>query len=503
MNSICIKKLEYKYFNWPKHIINFIEGVNVIVSSVNSVGKTTLIRIILFALGFDVKGTKGVDFNQLRYKIILDNYKGETVELEKNELGDYAPIYVRVAGETYAKTRSESYEILKEYIYGIKSDLIMRNILGSFYFDQEKGWNVLNRGRVIGGNMFSIEDFLRGLGDDDISDVKEELLNLRKEKQDFQKFLHVLELAEMPFEVVPAEEASGVNSHSSLKSRVVMLDSQIKYFESERKKLERVLNDNKNLADYITSLKLFVNVDGKRVRVNSDNLEGYKFNQGFLARRLHKLKDDLAKLKKERETLVKSMHGFLSPESLLSKYRKRLKELGLSVQDVQDSIFYLDSRIRVLTSYMSAYMSETYFKYVNNKIAEFMEVLGVRNPYPENFNIVLLDRLYPLSGAELYKHIVSFKFSYVLALRKKFGINIPMVIDSPYAKELDDKNFEKVISIVAKDFPDNQIILASIRDEIPFAHNRISIHDGVLENPVDVEFVEVERAKNTIAPPTT
>lgn len=503
MNSVIIQRLEYQYFNWPKQVVNFSKGVNVIVSEVNSVGKTTLVRIILFALGFDVKGTKGVDFEQLKYKILLKNYKDEDVELEKSELGEYAPLYIRVGEQTYTKTRADSADILKEYIYGIHSDILIRNILGAFYFDQEKGWNVLNRGRIIGANKFSVEEFLCGLGDEDIVCVKEEIAALKKEKKDFQKFLSVLELAEMPYDISLDEEEEGTTSQASIKSRAVLLDSQIKYFSAERKKLERIRSDNRNLAEYINSLKLFVVIKGERVRVNSNNLEGFEFNQEFLARRLSKLSEDISKLKKEREALVRTMHGFVSPDSLLSKYRKRLKELGLSVLDVKDSIFYLDERIGVLSARLRSSMSETYFKYVNNKIAEFMEVLGVRNPYPEDFNIVLLNRLYPLSGAELYKHIVSFKFSYILALREKFGINIPMVIDSPYAKELDDNNFNKVIKIIAKDFPDNQIILASIRDEIPFAHNRVSISDGVLENPLRVENVNPEQLHSSAVTPTT
>lgn len=503
MNNIFLKKLEYQYSNWVKQTITFTQGVNVLLSDVNSVGKTTLIRIILYALGFPVRATKGIDFEYLKYSLSLNNYQGNDVQITKEEHGENAPVLITVAGTTYTKLRRDSQEVFKNYIFGIESDLIIENLLGSFYFDQEKGWNVLNRGRVIGAIRFSIEDFLRGLGDEDVSELRDEIANLSQARDDYRRFLRIVELSDIPFEVKNSESENGAESQEGIKSKILMLNSQIKYFESEVSKLESVLNEDKNLANFITSLHLFVKVRGERIRVTSSNLDGFTLSQKYILSRVRRLKDDIKKMKNDRDALTQKNTAILYPDSLLAKYKKRIKEAGFSVLDLQDSIAMLSAKIKEKKRELEDCISETYFKYVNTKISEFLNILKVRNPYPDDFDVVLLDKLYPLSGAELYKHIVAFKFSYVLALREKFGINLPIVIDSPYAKELDDNNFEKVLKIVSSDFSDNQIIMASIRDTISFAHNRISICDGVLENPVLVGFVEEEQARNTIEPPTS
>ena len=44
-------------------LIDFSSRINLISSSKNSVGKTTLLRFILYGLGFDIPSTRGIQFN--------------------------------------------------------------------------------------------------------------------------------------------------------------------------------------------------------------------------------------------------------------------------------------------------------------------------------------------------------------------------------------------------------------------------------------------------------
>ena len=53
------------------------------------------------------------------------------------------------------------------YLFGISNIELLNNLLGTIYFDQEKGWTLLNRGTIIGSNRFSIEEFFRGLNNDE------------------------------------------------------------------------------------------------------------------------------------------------------------------------------------------------------------------------------------------------------------------------------------------------------------------------------------------------
>ena len=42
------------------------------------------------------------------------------------------------------------------------------------------------------------------------------------------------------------------------------------------------------------------------------------------------------------------------------------------------------------------------------------------------------------------------------------GISLPIVIDSPSGKEVQKENVEKMMDIIERDFPSNQVIIASI-----------------------------------------
>lgn len=65
----------------------------------------------------------------------------------------------------------EQQDFLHELIFGTNNKDILHNILGVFYFDQEKGWTLLNRGVVIGSIHFNIEEFVRGISGVDCSEL--------------------------------------------------------------------------------------------------------------------------------------------------------------------------------------------------------------------------------------------------------------------------------------------------------------------------------------------
>ena len=60
---------------------------------------------------------------------------------------------------------------LHKTIFNANNIELINNLLGVFYFDQEKGWTLLNRGVVIGSIRFNIEELIRGIAEIDCSDL--------------------------------------------------------------------------------------------------------------------------------------------------------------------------------------------------------------------------------------------------------------------------------------------------------------------------------------------
>ena len=68
---------------------------------------------------------------------------------------------------------------------------ILDNLLGSFYLDQEKGWTLLNRGKVIGKIPFNIEKLICGLSERTYIDLQVELTNIKRELEKYRYMFNV------------------------------------------------------------------------------------------------------------------------------------------------------------------------------------------------------------------------------------------------------------------------------------------------------------------------
>ena len=70
----------------------------------------------------------------------------------------------------------------------------------------------------------------------------------------------------------------------------------------------------------------------------------------------------------------------------------------------------------------------------------------------------------------LHKTVLSFRLAYIIEIVKVLGIKLPILLDSPKGKEVDDSNINKMMHILQRDFPANQIIIASIYHYVPNEH---------------------------------
>jgi hypothetical protein len=75
---------------------------------------------------------------------------------------------------------------------------------------------------------------------------------------------------------------------------------------------------------------------------------------------------------------------------------------------------------------------------------------------------VFTDDLKSLSGAIFHKIVFCFKMSYIKIIKIHAGIKLPIILDSPSGREVDEINIKEMIEILKKDFTEHQIIIASI-----------------------------------------
>jgi hypothetical protein len=97
-------------------------------------------------------------------------------------------------------------------------------------------------------------------------------------------------------------------------------------------------------------------------------------------------------------------------------------------------------------------------------VIQYATELGVGDSESVTQKYLFTSNLKELSGAVLHKTVFAFKLGYIKEVENKLNIKLPIVLDSPRGKEVDDDNIKLMMRILNRDFNDNQIIIASISE---------------------------------------
>lgn len=73
-----------------------------------------------------------------------------------------------------------------------------------------------------------------------------------------------------------------------------------------------------------------------------------------------------------------------------------------------------------------------------------------------------------------------------MEVEKALKIKLPIILDSPSGKEVDQSNVQLMMDILKRDFSANQIIIASIFTYKFDSSNIITINNKLIENMVDL-----------------
>ena len=89
---------------------------------------------------------------------------------------------------------------LLSFLFEINNPIISKNLLGLMYIDQEKGWTFLNRGKVIGGIRFSIDELISALKGTNCDDLFAKRNALEESVEKYQSLLKMNSIKEEYYE---------------------------------------------------------------------------------------------------------------------------------------------------------------------------------------------------------------------------------------------------------------------------------------------------------------
>ncbi len=457
-----IKLLKFRHqqnVNWKE--INFDNVITIFYSETNSTGKTTLLRALLYSLGFSIPGTEFVDFNKYEFELVLCN--------NGRDFNIYRQSNLIVINDIEFDLPSENVAALG-FIFGIKNPELVLNLLGTIYFDQEKGWTLLNRGIVIGKNRFSIEKFFRGLKEDESSEsykLEEKIEALEQKIAQYKLLISVSEY-QASLNNLTRNRLDYESYNQVLINKISDKKIELSNVEKEIKEIDGFIKNNKQFIQYIEKKKIYVKIpnSSRILPVNKETLFAYddiedlnNARRGMLVEKRNSLKRSIAMLENSQE---KNTELFLDIPNIDEALISRLSSINginsVQINDLKQELIREKNKLNKIlnerTRTDNSWVNKAYL--ILNDYAKEMNL-------PFNLKIdIFTHKLKEKSGAILHKMVFIYRLTYIRLLSEKLGYCLPVFCDSPSGREIEKETIDNMMEILKRDFSNHQIILASI-----------------------------------------
>ncbi|WP_169744533.1 hypothetical protein [Paenibacillus stellifer] len=460
----------------------FEQNVNLVLSTKNSVGKTTLLRLLMYALGYPIPSTRGIRFSEYETVLTVVGANNEIFVLTRNR--DYIEVLHNKVDKGYSLPVEQNE--LHSLIYGITNLEVVDNLLGAFFLDQEKGWTLLNRGKVIGNIRFSIESLLRGLSNRTNDELAQRHAVVKRE---IQKYKHMLDIAAYKAEINRLGETSFIDSPADdIENALEVLYCERKPLEKELSRIKSVIRKNTNFEKFITSFGLRVKApNGDEVPVNKDTLIGFGDTADLLVARQKINYEQLAAIDR-KIALLKAQQDdeamLVDVKTGLQQFDSEIAKINVDALATQKIIAKLEQERKLLEQRVinSVKHDNPLISELHQLISSYAARLGLDERYISAKNdYIFTNDLKSLSGAIYHKVVFAFKISYVKLIQQHTGLYLPLILDSPSGREVSVENINEMMTILAEDYADHQIIIASIYNSYAFPNkNTIVLQDRML-----------------------
>lgn len=463
-------------------------GVNLVYSQKNTCGKTTLMRAMLYSLGYPVPNTKKIKFEKCTIITEVENNLGK--------------IYIRRDGNYLRVNYADKEEIFTlpieqtefhKLLWGTDNQDLLDNIIGACYIDQEKGWTLLNRGKIIGNIRYNIEQLVRALSERECNKL---LLNEKRLKLELKKYRQMLNIAQYKEEINEyKDELISESFNEELQKEKELLNYELSVQNKELKRIEGVLKKNESFRKYIENMKIRVRSStGEVIPVNQDTIIDMNEYLEMLVTKRRIVANEINSIKRKIEDVSLKLSqddgqiAFFEEESQLVEFDRNIIKINVDAISIKNTIDKLTDELRDIRSAITEVTKK------DNTIVDEMCKIILR--YSNELNVEVTNgtsylftrNLKELSGAVLHKLVFIYRLAAILSIEKYLGYKIPLLIDSPSGKEVDRENVNAMMKILSRDFSENQIIVASIYEYDFSRIKKIVITDRLIDQQIE-EFI--------------
>lgn len=452
-----IKQIEYDGGLDYKGKIIF-DRKSIISSKYNKKGKSTLLRVILYALGFEVVRTNGIANLDLKtnIKILTDDLEeiqifrnNEKVILEESSSDKKRELHL-----------PEDQEVLQSTFFNFNNGKLLENFLGTFYFEQGRGYSLINNGVVTPKNRFNLKELVTQLVpevEEKLKEIEKKEITIRRNKAAINAINAVLKDNDNFIEEDNQDEITIQNINS--------LKFKLKQLKRKKRTILESIEDNNKLLEYIGKLKLRLRLSDKSVVVvTSDKIEGMENISNYLISEKTVVNNQIKETKQliyKNEEAIKKKYtnrdiakfsipqafNFEKNKAMLKYLNKQDEELALQKKELLRKNSYQELQDRIYKLY-TEYASELNISnWLKNGIFSSKNISG-------------------LTGTEQEFTAISIRLAALKLIEEFTKVNLPIILDSPF-QELDTKNKKLLVDFLENEFSEkHQFIITSVNKEI-------------------------------------
>ena len=243
-------------------------------------------------------------------------------------------------------------------------------------------------------------------------------------------------------------------------------------------------------SHYVEEMKLMVqSPDGSIIPVTAENIVGLTDTIDYLIAKRKMISSDLQAVmrqlsnkQKEKDEEAEQL-AFYQSESLIEIFDKKIAAVPIDTKAVDKEIKRLESALKAIRKEISS-KTKSNTKVIMSlyeNMVKYASELGVGNSESIATSYLFTSNLKELSGAVLHKTVFAFRLAYIIEIEKFLNIKLPVILDSPSGKEVDQTNIQLMVNILKRDFSNNQIIIASIFQYDFDSVNLIEIKNRLIE----------------------
>lgn len=451
-------------------------------SNKNGVGKTSLIRLLLYGMGYPIPSTKGLNFDNLKVRLTLSDEKNKEMVFIRKKNRNKDILLINNKEQLNLKDQDDFLTVLGILYDGVTEPLILNNILGLHYFDQEKGWTLLNRGKIIGNIHFSVEPLIEGLTSINVSERLQKIAELKEENKTYRQLKKILEWRDK-FDTKNGN--IDWEKFDTLQTELKSINFEINRIQKTINRLTQIKRKNFELRNFIEHFKLRVMTDsGDVVLVTKDNIIDFDDNQKIINTKIAIASRELRELKlkgDKKNSLLNNQLKLVNDRERISHFIEAVTNLKYSTDEVKNIINYTSNQLRKENSKLDESLDHlNIMNVLYEEISKYTDLLGVKKYIDHNNKFILTRELKGYSGSQLHLIVFGFRLAFLKVIQNLYSITVPIILDSPRSGELSSENFDKMLELLKIYFPHNQLIIATIFMPRKKFENEIILKDTLL-----------------------